>query len=584
MFDDLGNVIYLITLYTLQGLPIGLSSSIPFILQGRISYKEQSIFSMVTLPFSLKLLWAPLVDSVYIERIGRRKTWIIPTQLLCSILMIGGSYYPFLPKWLGERELNNSKIVLSPYIIPLSLYFSILFLLMATQDIAVDAWAVTMLSHKNKGLASTCNVIGQSLGYILAYLGFLFLNDIHISNKYIRPLINRNNTPFERPICEMSEFVFIWGIIIFIVTICTAVIKREEYLDNKYNISKINEEVKGESTIKQNEKVRSFISTYSSTTCSSDSENYQMEETQIEESLSIKQAYILLYKIILLRPVMLLILLLSIIRIPFAVTDASSTFKLLEYGMSKSDIMLVSPIMIPFSVLTPIFLVRFTKQKYPLKIMNYILPMKLITSIMWCALLIWSRYIFKPWIPKISQVETPFPFYLLFLILSVICHILSDVHSLVFMTYFNIIADTKYAGTYITLFNTISNLGYKWSTSFSIWLLDYTNIKICSHEDFSNNFNRTSWDYSSDLFRYSIGEKCSIDSYFVQSSVCIFLGIMGIFTLFPYIFRILEEHELGDWIVKIYKEIPEIKHPILKSDFIVEETKINKKKFKEKMA
>ncbi|EEA05766.1 uncharacterized protein CMU_027760 [Cryptosporidium muris RN66] len=559
LFDDLGNVIYLITLYTLQGLPIGLSSSIPFILQGRISYKEQSIFSMVTLPFSLKLLWAPLVDSVYIERIGRRKTWIIPTQLLCSILMIGGSYYPFLPKWLGEGELNNSKIVLSAYIIPLSLYFSILFLLMATQDIAVDAWAVTMLSPKNKGLASTCNVIGQSLGYILAYLGFLFLNDIHISNKYIRPLINRNNTSFERPICEMSEFVFIWGIIIFIVTICTAVIKKEEYLDNKYNyISKINNEVKEESIIKQNKKVKKL--------------------------LSIKQAYILLYKVILLRPVMLLILLLSIIRIPFAVTDASSTFKLLEYGMSKSDIMLVSPIMIPFSVLTPIFLVRFTKQKHPLKIMNYILPMKLITSIMWCALLIWSRYIFKPWIPKISQVETPFPFYLLFLILSVICHILSDVHSLVFMTYFNIIADTKYAGTYITLFNTISNLGYKWSTSFSIWLLDYTNIRICSNEDFSNNFNRTSWDYSSDFLRYSIGEKCSVDSYFVQSSVCIFLGIMGIFTLFPHIFRILEEHELSDWTVKIYKEIPEIKHPILKSDFIVEETKINKKRFKEKMA
>ena len=34
----------------------------------------------------------------------------------------------------------------------------------------------------------------------------------------------------------------IGAIIIFIVTICTAVIKREEYLDNKYNISKINEE------------------------------------------------------------------------------------------------------------------------------------------------------------------------------------------------------------------------------------------------------------------------------------------------------------------------------------------------------
>ena len=39
--------------------------------------------------------------------------------------------------------------------------FFILNFCAATQDIAVDGWALTMLSKKNVGLASTCNSVGQ---------------------------------------------------------------------------------------------------------------------------------------------------------------------------------------------------------------------------------------------------------------------------------------------------------------------------------------------------------------------------------------------------------------------------------------
>ena len=49
---------------------------------------------------------------------------------------------------------------------------------MATQDIAVDGWALTMLSKRNVGLASTCNTIGQTIGYFSAYTGFLSLHSM----------------------------------------------------------------------------------------------------------------------------------------------------------------------------------------------------------------------------------------------------------------------------------------------------------------------------------------------------------------------------------------------------------------------
>ena len=46
---------------------------------------QQAQFDVVAYPFSLKLLWAPLVDSLFIAKFGRRKTWLVPTQLLVSI-------------------------------------------------------------------------------------------------------------------------------------------------------------------------------------------------------------------------------------------------------------------------------------------------------------------------------------------------------------------------------------------------------------------------------------------------------------------------------------------------------------------
>jgi len=43
----------------------------------------------------------------------------------------------------------------------------------ATQDIAVDGWALTMLTKENRSLASTCNSVGQTAGYFLGYVVFL---------------------------------------------------------------------------------------------------------------------------------------------------------------------------------------------------------------------------------------------------------------------------------------------------------------------------------------------------------------------------------------------------------------------------
>lgn len=170
--EDKMSMLVLFMLYTLQGIPMGLCGSIPLIMKERgVSYEGLSLFSLVSIPFSLKLLWAPLVDSCYFKRLGRRKTWIIPVQILTGLVMLLAA--PYVDIWMGNENGSGGDVV-APQVTVLTIFFLFLYFLMATQDIIVDGWALTMLSRENVGYASVCNSIGQSFGFFLANQGVLF--------------------------------------------------------------------------------------------------------------------------------------------------------------------------------------------------------------------------------------------------------------------------------------------------------------------------------------------------------------------------------------------------------------------------
>ena len=162
----------LLALYTLQGIPMGLSGAVPLLLAGRASYAEQALLSLASLPFSLKLLWAPLVDAAYVRRWGRRKTWLVPTQLLIGATML-----------LSRGRVDAWVAAAAPPVPRIAAYFAALYALCATQDVAVDGWALTLLSKRRAGWAATCNGVGQSLGYALSYVGFVALHVLQLDYK-----------------------------------------------------------------------------------------------------------------------------------------------------------------------------------------------------------------------------------------------------------------------------------------------------------------------------------------------------------------------------------------------------------------
>lgn len=69
----------------------------PFLLQSKASYTQIGIFSIASYPYSFKLFWSPIVDSVYSLAFGRRKSWVVPIQLGSAAILLTSA------TWLSKR-------------------------------------------------------------------------------------------------------------------------------------------------------------------------------------------------------------------------------------------------------------------------------------------------------------------------------------------------------------------------------------------------------------------------------------------------------------------------------------------------
>lgn len=74
-------IAFLLVLYLVEGLPFGFQTkTLPVYLRLRgASLPSISLLALLSLPWMLKLAWAPLVDVMYSPRVGRRRSWVLPT-------------------------------------------------------------------------------------------------------------------------------------------------------------------------------------------------------------------------------------------------------------------------------------------------------------------------------------------------------------------------------------------------------------------------------------------------------------------------------------------------------------------------
>ncbi|MGV8074136.1 MAG: MFS transporter [Syntrophobacteraceae bacterium] len=156
---------------SLMGL--GFSSGLPLALTGstlqawmtteKVDLRLIGIFSLVGIPYTVKVLWAPLMDRFIPPFLGRRRGWVLITQMLTALsIFILGLCSPASMPWL----VASLAVAIA--------FFS------ASQDIVVDAYRADVLKERELGAGAATTVVGYRIAILISGALAMILSD-HIS-------------------------------------------------------------------------------------------------------------------------------------------------------------------------------------------------------------------------------------------------------------------------------------------------------------------------------------------------------------------------------------------------------------------
>ncbi|HEY2774328.1 MAG TPA: AmpG family muropeptide MFS transporter [Candidatus Binatia bacterium] len=145
-----------------SGLPLYLLISlVPAWLKTEgLSLATIGAFTLVQLPYTWKFLWAPLADRYGIAGFGRRRTWMLLSQvaLIAAIIALG-----FSDPATQFRQVATLAALVA--------------LLSATQDIAIDAYRRELLSETELGLGNAIHVNAYKIAGLVPGALSLYLAD-----------------------------------------------------------------------------------------------------------------------------------------------------------------------------------------------------------------------------------------------------------------------------------------------------------------------------------------------------------------------------------------------------------------------
>ena len=153
-------------------LALGFSSGLPLLLvlgtfSTRLAYSEVDIksiglFSYLALPYTLKFLWAPLIDRFDVPALGRllgrRRAWMIATQCAVAVALSLMA--------LADPGSSLALLGLGAFLVAICA---------ATQDVVIDGWRIDAAGTDLQGVMAATSNLGYRLALMSAGAGALFI-------------------------------------------------------------------------------------------------------------------------------------------------------------------------------------------------------------------------------------------------------------------------------------------------------------------------------------------------------------------------------------------------------------------------
>ncbi|MGA7790565.1 MAG: MFS transporter [Xanthobacteraceae bacterium] len=147
-----------------SGLPLALSGStlLIWMTESGVNLGTIGLFALVGTPYTIKFLWAPLIDALDVpllsRRFGRRRGWLLLSQLLliAAIVFLGACDPAVSPFFVAVGALLVATAS-------------------ATQDIVIDAFRVESLDESEQAAGMASYVAAYRIGMLVSTAGALFL-------------------------------------------------------------------------------------------------------------------------------------------------------------------------------------------------------------------------------------------------------------------------------------------------------------------------------------------------------------------------------------------------------------------------
>jgi PAT family beta-lactamase induction signal transducer AmpG len=140
---------------------LGFASGLPLALTGQamqawltaegVALATIGFLSLVGLPYTFKFLWAPLMDRFDVPLLGRRRGWLVLTQLALAAALLALAATPPVTA-IGTFALLAVTVAF----------------LSASQDVVIDAYRTDLLPAAERGLGASLAVMGYRFAMILS--------------------------------------------------------------------------------------------------------------------------------------------------------------------------------------------------------------------------------------------------------------------------------------------------------------------------------------------------------------------------------------------------------------------------------
>jgi MFS transporter, PAT family, beta-lactamase induction signal transducer AmpG len=145
-----------------SGLPLALTTGTlqAWMTVSGVDLATIGIMTLVGIPYTWKFLWAPFMDRYVPPFLGRRRGWIVGTQVLLGIgIAIMGALDPATMPWaLAALALMVAFIS-------------------ASQDVVFDAYRADVLRPEERGIGAAVSVLGYRLAMLVSGAMALILSD-----------------------------------------------------------------------------------------------------------------------------------------------------------------------------------------------------------------------------------------------------------------------------------------------------------------------------------------------------------------------------------------------------------------------